>query len=624
MSRNLVTHLSDFLEKMRKQSWLPYALALLAGVLYFFNAHHLAHTTTSFLDEGLYVYKGWLFATDIYQPFQEYGVWTNHMPLSFLIPGYVQKWFGAGLRTARYFMIFLGLLSQLGLWIVVRRWSNLWWATGAVLFFALNTASIKLYTLAISQGIIACMFMWTLVFTLDRKPRLWRIFAGTALAGLMISTRLNMSFVLPLVLLYIFWQFGFKKGLYATGVGILSVLVVQAFFYPGIMSFWGSWLPKSLTPFLDAFRTPPMGTSAAVESAETLSLYRIALYVFLTLRLHFVSFFGAIATWLLFPSLKEVRLTDRMKAAVFLSVLLVMLLGAHIQNTFSNDRCVSCILLYAVYFDFLGLILLPLAFPFLKKELSKGRVVIIFTVLVITIVGLGFSAYEDVSLDFANLVIPLIRDLYVWSALLHVTQIKALVLFRIVYLSLIVGLILTAFLSFFWLLARLKPGRKKNFGFLAVSFLLIFGFILTPTKILGKGNDFFNCEGYDVIARYEKEGEYLRNIIPAGSTVYWSGRLDAVFLYLPDVIIYPPQLNHVHSLREGGDPALLLRYGLWNNALAMQWLEEADYILSEIGETQEFEKVAFESSDYVQLGATGSLEKCRAWRAVIEIYQRAD
>ena len=29
-----------------------------------------------------------------YQPYQDYGVWTNHMPPSFLIPGLIQVWFG--------------------------------------------------------------------------------------------------------------------------------------------------------------------------------------------------------------------------------------------------------------------------------------------------------------------------------------------------------------------------------------------------------------------------------------------------------------------------------------------------------------------------------------------------
>ena len=614
--------MSTLIRKIAAQPRLAYLLAALAGVIYFFTALNLAHHTTSFLDEGLYTYKGWLFATGKYTPFADYGVWTNHMPLSFLIPGYIQKWFGTGLRTARYFMILLGLLTQLGLWIVVRRWSNRWWAAGAVLAFALNPASIKLYTLSISQGVIACMLVWMLVAALAEQTPLWRILLGAVLASLMISTRINMAFVLPIFLLYVFWQYGFKAALLATLAGAFSLLFVQAFFFPEVLRFWSNWLPQSLTPFLDIYRTNNGATArAGTEGVEVLSTYRIFLYLFLTLRLHFISLFGALTTWLLFPRLRPQEHSERLRAAVFLSVLLAVLFGAHAYNTLSNDRCVSCLLLYITYFDFIGLILLPLAYPFLKKELSKGHITLIFAVVVITILGLGFSAYEDVSLDFAHQVLPYIQDAYLWSALQYVTQIKPLVLFRIVWIALILGLVLVALAVFFIRLGRRNPASRKYFGNWALILLLALGLILSPTKALGKGNDFFNCAGYDVLARYEDAGAELRKIIPAGSKVYWSGRIDAIFLYLPDVEIYPPQLNQVHSYFIGGDSNELLRRGVWNDALAAQWLQDADYILNELGNTQDFEQAAFDSGDYVKIGATGSIEKCREWQSVIEVYQ---
>ena len=87
--------------------------ALLGALTYLLNTLHLARTTTSYLDEGLYLYKGWLFTNGVYAPFQDDGVWTNQMPLSFLIPGYIQKWSGAGLPTARYFMIVLAMFLYL-------------------------------------------------------------------------------------------------------------------------------------------------------------------------------------------------------------------------------------------------------------------------------------------------------------------------------------------------------------------------------------------------------------------------------------------------------------------------------------------------------------------------------
>ena len=127
-----------------------------------------------------------------------------------------------------------------------------------------------------------------------------------------------------------------------------------------------------------------------------------------------------------------------------------------------------------------------------------------------------------------------------------------------------------------------------------------------------------------MIERYEEAGEQLNELIPAGSQVYWSGRIDAIFLYLPDVEIYPPQLNQVHNYVIGGDSEIMLKRSRWNDALAEQWLVDADYILNELGNTQDFEQVAFDSGNYVKVGSTGSIEKCREWRSVIEVYQRIE
>ena len=80
-------------------------------------------------------------------------------------------------------------------------------------------------------------------------------------------------------------------------------------------------------------------------------------------------------------------------------------------------------------------------------------------------------------------------------------------------------------------------------GIIGLNALLILGLILSPTKVLGKGNDFFDCDGSNVLASYAQAGKYLRSIIPPGSQVYWDGRMDSIFLYLPDVKIYPPQFN---------------------------------------------------------------------------------
>jgi hypothetical protein len=82
--------------KHRKTPYLVFA----AGLLLFLGQSLVyIHQLPSTLDEGNYLYKGWLFVTGVIQPFQPYGVWTNKMPLAFLIPGAAQALFGPGLLT---------------------------------------------------------------------------------------------------------------------------------------------------------------------------------------------------------------------------------------------------------------------------------------------------------------------------------------------------------------------------------------------------------------------------------------------------------------------------------------------------------------------------------------------
>jgi hypothetical protein len=158
-------------------------------------------------------------------------------------------------------------------------------------------------------------------------------------------------------------------------------------------------------------------------------------------------------------------------------------------------------------------------------------------------------------------------------------------------------------------------------GLIAINTLLIAGLILSPTKVLGKGNDFFDCDGSNVLAAYARAGEYLRSVIPPGSQVYWDGRINAIFLYLPDVKIYPAQLNHSHSYCGGGNADELLRGGLWNDELARKWLDEADYVLVEAGLQQDWVMQILESDKYEKLKASPKTEKCR-WQSSILVYKR--
>ena len=287
------------INKWGTKTGLAMAFALAGMAVYLAFSIHFANTQRSTIDEGLYLYKGYLFAKGIYQPFQEYGPRTEYSPLSFLIPGYIQLWFGPGLLTGRIFAILVGILALWGLWAAARNLAGPWWATAAVWAVALNPAIIRFYSFGLSQGLVICLLMWMLFLALGRNRSTWQTCLGAVLAGLALLVRQNMAPVLPILLVYIFWQFGRKQGLLSTLAGVSVVILGNLVFWPGILMAWAPWLPASLTPFLDAWR-PPEGVTPALNFRPD-GLTR--LYTLLEgLRFHFVSLVGSIIGLMLWPA----------------------------------------------------------------------------------------------------------------------------------------------------------------------------------------------------------------------------------------------------------------------------------------------------------------------------------
>jgi hypothetical protein len=619
-------NVSALARKINSIQWLPAFLTVAGLIAYVLRAVEIARTKTSFLDEGLYLYKGYLFANGLQIPFADYGVWTNHAILSFLIPGYIQKWFGPGLETGRYFMIFLSLFTLLGLWVFAKRWGNAWWAAGAVWVMVLNPAEIKIHTLAISEGLVAALLVWIVVLAGGEKRPFWQVLFAAALTAPLVLTRENMAFVPPILFLYIFWQHGWKAGLLAMLCAGILFLAGNAFYFPENLKFWAIRVPDFPFSFLQAWKMPATG-GTSLPGLEASNLYRMILYFLLTFRLHFVSLVSALTVWLLFPWKITRPISERMRAVIFLSVLLIVLYVAHLQVAFFGEFCISCILLYVGYFDFLGLMLLVIAAPILLRQLTRPRQIVIFGVIALLILGIGFSSHEDLSSDFAKAMIERLDGTYIWGAMIHyITSVPQLILFRVSFVLLVsVLVIFVGAIALGLVYRRYKDNQLSGgrIGILALNLFLILGLILSPTRVLGLGNDFFDCGGTNVLASYKKAGAELSQVIEPGSKIYWEGRIPAIFLYMPNVNVYPPQLNHVHSYFVGGDSDVLLRYSQWNDDLARKWLAEADYIMVQNTEKVYLTDEMLESGQFVKVLSAPRAEKCR-WQSVIQVYKRAD
>jgi hypothetical protein len=609
--------------------------SVLGGIVYLIQSWMYATTQASLLDEGAYLYKGYLFAIGRYWPYQDYGPWTNHMPLSFLIPGYAQAVFGPGLRTGRYLAVFLGLLTILGLWVITRRLGGSWWAALAVWAMALNPAIIKLFSLANTQSLIACLLVWVLVLTLGGDQPTWQVLLGSGLAGIMLVTRVNLFPVLVLLLLYIYWEYGWRVGLYSTFCGAIPVVIVHAIYWPGIIKIWAHWIPKSLTPFLDRWRYPD-GALPSWNPMPTLATRLLSF--FQGFRFHFVALIGALSVLILWPGKRRWKSKSHFRSVIFLASLFGQLVILHMWASLGKNYCVFCYPVYLSFFVSLGLILVVVSFTAWERDLSVWRQVAIGVLILILTAGIGYSASPEIGdnlMPLLSIKVPRIRSLQLLPGSVELggliqnyfsltaenyEQLMRAILPSIIGLLIGLGIILSSFLIYQWR-ARWDGLSKVPLGLIALVLFLVIGYIFSPTIVFGGGYNTYDCGG-DVIGGYEAAGKHLNTIIPEGSLVYWKGGNSIVpMLYLTDVEIYPAQINGDYSFRLGGAPEELERFGFWSEELALKWAEEADFILIEERFYRGWLKELVESDNYDELDPTAPTVECRR-NSAIHIFQK--
>ncbi len=605
------------INRLKQYRFLATFIAIIGLIVYLVNAFQTVISKLSFLDEGLYLYKGWLVVSGKYQLFENYGLWTNHMPFSFLIPGTAQVIFGPGLRTGRYFAIAIAVIFLIGLYFVIRKSSNTWWAAIGIWIYALNPASIKIYSMALTEGIVAAMFIWMIFLGVIPDRRKWQIICAGFLSAFILLTRENMLVVFPLFVLYVWWQHGWKLGLAAFLAGMVPIIVINAIYWPNILEIWAMWIPRIISPILNPWRLISDGVfllNQIPDKASNLTERMVNLGVLL--RNHFASFFMFFIFCIFLPKIKELRNHKEIKSLSFLVVAYCILLGMHSFAAFGLDYCVSCILLYIDYFGFLPLIFLPMGINLLIKKPGPIRKLIFGGFILLFFGGIVISSIDDFMkstifngssvfgkvVDLGALLIQLIQTRF---NLRYYQAVRVELVAILVVISCILIILGILFLRFKSIRRKMPSTFQFAFGFLGL------GILLSPTILLGKANDFFACKS-DVITSYEKAGKELREIIPAGEKVYWEGRSDAIFLYLPDIEIYPPQLNHLHAYYQNGDSDSLLRLGRYNNLLADQWYEGSNYILLEKEYAKKWEMDAIAADRLTQISDIPPLGNCES------------
>lgn len=570
--------------KKELPSWLPLVLAGAGAILYLIQAVIYAHTTVSSLDEGSYLIKGMFYVNGVYEPFEPYGPLTNKAPFAFLIPGFAEYLFGAGLRTGRYFSIFLGLLTVLGTWITARRWAGNWMAALSVWVFVLSPMIIKLHARAVSEVIIACILAWICVLILGKERPFWQVLLAAALAAVAVFTRQNMAPILPFLILYTFWQHGKQKGIWSFAAGSFFFLAFHIVYWPRVMTIWAPWLPETLTLFLDPFRIP---TDSVPIWDPNIDFWNRLNSFFQGIRYHFIPLIGGLFGLILLPPRADWKSVPAMRAAVFLAVSYFVLAAMHgwaaIASQYESYSCVFCFSNYLGFFDPLGILFFIVAFIHAWNQ-NPVRVVNILSVFLVIVIsaGIGYSLFEFVGNGLLNLpLVPRIRsgglgfvaivDALTQGLDMPLAQVKRWISSL---LGLLIGLGVLCLAFLLW-----KRNQKTNFTLTLVNLFLITGFVLSPVLHLGESRRDCNT---DIIHDHEELGAYLASIIPSGSLVYWDGgNAFTPMIYVPEVRIFPPQINNGYTFHIGGDPDLLYYFSHWNGELDSRWRVEADIFIIE-------------------------------------------
>ena len=571
--------------------YIANVLAFVGGGLYLALSIYFAFTQRSIIDEGLYLYKGYLFASGTYHPFQEYGPRTEYGPFSYLIPGIIQLVFGPGLRNGRYFAICVGILALLGLWVVARRLVGPWWAAVAVWAAALNPAVIHFYSSGVAHGTVICLLMWILVLSIGEKRPIWQLLVSVFLATFLIFVRQNMAPVLPVLLIYIFWQNGLRKFLFAVLTAVVSFLGFQVMFWPGSLLLWVPWLPERLTPFLNAWR-PPLNSQPKLDFQANASARWMGLLE--GFRFHFVSLTGSLAALFAWPRITNWKEKWKYRSAMFLLILFFVLLVIHtwvgLGNKVANNNSAFSVNPFLCFFTWLGILVVISTIPVIKIRVSFWQQIIMSLLILAVSSGVGYGGYTIIGNVLLNIKVPRLKNLFTTGHLLPATvplwdylstKLGLDILTLKLYVSGVAGLIagLLFLIIGFILWAKLRRKIPVSFSLITIAFFLICGTLLSPTPVLGGGFTQWDCTG-NVIETYEQTGHQLAEIIPPGSTVYWDGgNAVAALLYVSDIQIHPQQLDGSWNYWIGGDSDTMARLSLWNDALARQWREQSNVFI---------------------------------------------
>ena len=625
-SRNM-TGISKTITKLNNKT--IFTLALLAGfLLYLVQAIYFAIHMDVTMDEGTYLIKGLYLIKGIFTSFQDYGFWFNKMPFAFLIPGAVQNIFQSGIGSGRAFSVVLNMLMLTGLFMTARRSIGKWWALALVWISALNSALITYYVAAATQIEVATLLVWSLYFLLGKDRKRWEIVLSMLFACLVVLIRQNMIFMIPLMVIYIFWKFGKKDGWLSLGLSFIILAGYHLYYWPNIMRIWAPWLPAGFTRLILGEKFLQGSISQNVHGSN-MNMWSRAFAFVESFRSHGFEMMGLILVWFLFPARKNWKSDTHFKDALFTGVTFLLLTASHLWASVLQNACVFCYSGYIAFFSPMGMLFVALCLHSSDGIQSRWREITGYGFLSIFFFGLGYASYFDLlkwvpDMPFFRIknkrILP--GQTEIWRLLHNKFGWPFENLERILPAFFILGIFVLIVVIFF-LVTRNKKKGSASFSItpwiLSGSLLLVI--LMAPFPIRGGGKSGEVCTD-NIISGYQQAGNTIAPLIPAGSTVYWENTTSPIpLLYLKDINIFPAQMDQEFNRLPDGDSDLINLYGYWNDELAAQWREESDYLLIEEPLLPGMEERGEIPASFYQIAVTEPVAACRPY-SNIYIYER--
>lgn len=591
-------------------------------VTYILNGLRMAESIWFTMDEGSYLIKGYWFLTGQARPFEINGPITNKPPLAFLIPGLSQL-IQPGIASGRMINVFLLAGSLVGLWMTLRRQGHAWWGNLALLLVVINPAWVEYYTRVMTQTPTVFFLVWSLYFGLGKERGLGQLMIAAGLGVLMVFTRHNVAFYLPIFWIYLVWEHGLKKASVAFLPAAFLFVAVNALYWPGIFSFlWAKSLPSQIADGIFALSgiEAPFNPKNQGSEPVTYSTLQIIQEFFGAARISLAAIWTAFCALLIIPGSRFDKSESRQ--LVFLSLLFWVQLFVHILVVFDMN-----VLLYSfpAYLLFWGPAIF-LVMPEIAQRaemLGRGwRLWAQSLFLVILGGGVGLHLYRTISLPLMNLKIPRLRN---WQILPGEAELWRTVVnkFGIEFrqqeyllawmIGLVGGLVVVGLVWLLgWLAVRMKMSTQAGAAHFLLSLLLIA--LFTPTPLLSGKTIDDQCDSGTLNA-IERVGAEISAQVEPGSLIFWGVHTHptvGVLLYVEDVRVFPEQLNGQFYYNPGISLAESQASNEWSDAQAKEWLREADYLIADPGHLAHWDEMlaGMPEVEVDQLTPTSPLEPC--------------